>query len=111
MYKSQPGVPETNRMLSTEGALVGVFFILAGISGALLMTFGGLQWLLAQIALAGDLKSGFVTTVLGLGLVLLGPILLLAVAVILPQWWFRSLWLRLRGLACGDVRGNKPADR
>jgi hypothetical protein len=96
--------PDKTRTLSAEAALAAAVFILAGIGGAFLMTLGGVQWLMDQLALAGDFKSELITTVLGLGMVILGPILLLAVAVILPPWWFRSLWRRLRGLVLGGAR-------
>lgn len=70
-----------------------------------LLTLGGAHWLVEQVSVAGDFKSELITAVLGLGLVLVGPVLVLALAVILPSWWFRAMRLRIvRMIARGTRR-------
>jgi hypothetical protein len=83
-----------------------IFVLFAGACGALLITFGGVQWLTAQIAAAGDFKSGLIAGVLGLGLVLLGPVLLWALAALLPRWWFRAAGARLKQLIFHEPSGR-----
>lgn len=78
--------------------------LFAGCCGALLLTFGGIQWLSEQVAAAGDFKSELITGVLGLGLVLVGPVLLWALAALLPQWWLRGLAARIKHLVCDTPR-------
>lgn len=72
--------------------------LIAGCCGALLLTFGGIQWLTEQIAAARGFKSELITGVLGLGLVVVGPVLLWALAALLPQWWLRALAARFKRL-------------
>ncbi len=86
-------IPERRR-----APLSWAVLLFAGCCGALLLTFGGIQWLTEQVAAAGDFKSELITGVLGLGLVLVGPVLLWALAALLPQWWLRGLGARFKRL-------------
>ena len=70
--------------------MLAVLFM-AGIAIAALLTVGGVHWLAQQIDLASNFKSSVVTLILGLGLVLVGPVLLWALATLLPRWWFKSM--------------------
>lgn len=69
--------------------------LVACIGVSAVLTLGGVHWLVEQVTAAGDFKSELITAVLGLGLVLVGPVLLLALAVILPTWWFKDMRVRI----------------
>jgi len=75
--------------IETVLALAMVF--MAGAVGSLLLTVGGVHWLIQQVDLADSLKSSIITLVLGLGLVFVGPVLLWALTTVLPRWWFRRV--------------------
>lgn len=79
--------------------------MLVAFCGALLLSLGGLQWTVQQIALAGDFKSELITGVLGLGLVIIGPVLLWALTALLPRRWFRAIGARLRQLVFNAPSG------
>jgi hypothetical protein len=70
--------------------------LLLGTGIAALLTAGGVRWLSDQLALADTFKAELVTVVLGTGLVILGPTLLLGLVFMLPRGWFRA--------AAGSVR-------
>lgn len=65
---------------------------------ALVLTFGGVHWLLDQRAAAPDFKSEIIATILGMGFVFVGPVLLFALAVLSPQWWLREANSRVKRL-------------
>lgn len=90
-----------NSFERSETVIAWALLFAAGAVLALLLTFGGVHWLLEQVTASGNFKSGVVTTVLGLGLVLIGPVLLLAVMAILPRWWVRSVKAAIRKLLFG----------
>jgi hypothetical protein len=70
----------------------------SGAAVALLLTFGGLHWLLEQVTAAQNAKSSTVAAILALGPVLIGPVLLLALAAVLPRWWFHAVKIMFRRL-------------
>jgi len=74
--------------------LAGVLVFIVGLAITLALTIGGAHELVQHVTAAGSLKSGIITLVVGLGLVLIGPVLLLALIMMLPRWWFRDVWSR-----------------
>jgi len=76
-----------------------IFFV--GIASALLLTLGGVQWLVEQLGDNADFKTHLITIILGLGFILVGPVLLFALAIVAPQWWFRAIKARARKLLGG----------
>ena len=68
---------------------------------AMVLTLGGVHWLLDQRAAAPDFKSEIIATILGMGFVFVGPVLLFALAVLSPQWWLRSVKSRVKRLLLG----------
>jgi len=92
-------VVNTNRPQNAEprdSQALWAALLLLGTGIAALLTVGGVRWLSDQLALADTFKAEVVTVVLGTGLVILGPTLLLALVFMLPRWWFRA--------AAGSVR-------
>lgn len=81
-----------------EASLILAIIFVFGLGGTLLLTLGGAHALVQLVAMAGTFKSTVITGVLGMGLVILGPVLLLALAVILPSWWFRDMKTRVAKL-------------
>lgn len=79
-----------------------VFFV--GIGVTFMLTLGGVHALVQLVSAADGIKSSVIASVLGLGLVVLGPVLLWALAVILPRWWFRDVKNRVRKLFHTRVR-------
>lgn len=77
-----------------------LLFILGSVIAAML-TLGGLHWLLEQRAAAPDLKAEIVATILGMGFVFVGPVLLFALGVLSPQWWLRGVKSRAKRLVIG----------
>jgi hypothetical protein len=70
---------------------------------ALLVTLTGARELLTQLdAAPSDGRSELITMVLGFGLVLLGPVLMVALAVFTPSQWLPRVWERV-----GDSDGPK----
>jgi len=84
--------------------------LLAGILLSLAVTFGGLQWVTTQIDAASDIKSSLITGILGLGLVLIGPVLLFAMAVFTPQWWLLSIKAHFRSRFLNTPHENRVID-
>lgn len=60
-----------------------------------MLTLGGVHALVELVTSAANFKASIVAGVLGLGLVVLGPVLLLALAVLLPRWWLRDMKHRI----------------
>jgi hypothetical protein len=81
-----------------EASLILAIIFVFGLGATLLLTLGGAHALVQLVAMAGTFKSTIITGVLGMGLVVLGPVLLLALAVILPRWWFRDMKTRVAKL-------------
>ena len=80
----------------SETIIAWALLFTAGAVIALLLTFGGLHWLYEQVVATQNIKSSIVTAILGLGLVFIGPVLLLALAAVLPRWWFRAIKTAVR---------------
>ena len=93
-------LPTDRRKPSLGWALL----LVACIAVSAVLTLGGAHWLIEQVTAAGDFKSELITAVLGLGLVLVGPVLVLGLAVILPTWWFRAMRLRIVRMIAPDPR-------
>ncbi len=94
-----------NRLNSLERGETVIAWALLFAGGAVLaflLTFGGVHWLLEQVTASESFKASVVTAALGLGLVLIGPVLLLAVMAILPRWWIRSVKAAARKLFIGS---------
>ncbi len=85
-----------------ETVIAWALLFAAGAVLALLLTLGGVHWLHEQITASENFKASVVTAVLGLGLVIIGPVLLLAVIAILPRWWIRSVKAATRKLFIGS---------
>ncbi len=78
-----------------------VLFFLGSIVAAML-TLGGVHWLLEQRAVAPDFKAELIATILGMGFVFVGPVLLFALAVLSPQWWLHAVKARAKRLVFGS---------
>jgi len=105
-YKQLNGVVRAK----AKGIWGWAFALVAGIAASLILTFGGLQWVMVQVDAASDTKSGLITGVLGLGLVLIGPVLLFALAASVPQWWLASVKAHFRGWFLNGTHENRPVD-
>ena len=102
--KTQP--PDINRR---EAMVAWLVLLVLGTALAVLLTMGGVQWLGEQLGAAKNFKSGVVTTVLGMGLVVIGPVLLLALVLIFPRWWLRAAAARIKKVLLYAVPGNGNA--
>jgi hypothetical protein len=71
----------------TLAVRLGMALFIIGTAAALAVTFGGARELVNQVMSAPDGKSGLITIILGFGFVLLGPVLLLALAMLTPRQW------------------------
>jgi uncharacterized membrane protein len=101
--------PESERRVASLGGAL-VFF--AGIIFTALLTFAGLHAFVQQVTAADGVRSGLVTVVLSLGLVLVGPALLWALTVIWPRWWFRSVKDQMKALLRkSDDSRRRPGPR
>ena len=82
-------------------------FVIAAIV-ALLITLSGARELWEQLDEAPDGSSHLITMVLGFGLVLLGPVLLAALAVLMPRHWLPGVFERMGDWLTGDRVKNNP---
>ena len=98
------GLAKISRSDHREMAWIWGLLFVASMVCALVLTLGGVQWLIHQLAAAVDFKAALITTVLGLGFVFIGPILLLALAVLSPPWWLRGLKQRAKRFFTGAAR-------
>ncbi len=90
-----------NKTLNAErsdAVIAWAALLILGIALAALLTLGGVQWLGEQLDTARTFKSEIVTTVLGMGLVVIGPVLLLALVLMFPRWWIRAATARIKRL-------------
>ena len=108
----------SHRSLSGAGRMVrrrtwafrlGTAAFVLGAIVALLVTLGGARELLDQLDEAPDGSSGLITMVIGFGLVLLGPVLLAALAVFMPQQCLPGFFERIGDHLSGDrPKNNRP---
>jgi len=92
-----------------EAKIAWAMLLVLGTALAVLLTVGGVQWLGEQLNTARNFKSELVTTVLGMGLVVIGPVLLLALVLTFPRWWLRAAAARLKKTLLYAVPGNDNA--
>ncbi|MBY0509522.1 MAG: hypothetical protein K2P94_05160 [Rhodospirillaceae bacterium] len=78
-----------------EISLILTLVFIAGAAVMTMLTLGGVHALVQLVTSAANFKASIVAGVLGLGLVVLGPVLLLALAVLLPRWWLRDMKHRI----------------
>ncbi len=74
-----------------EVSVTGAVLFVLGLGVTLICSTIGIQWVSQQMAAADGFKSDLVALVLGLGLVLVGPVLLLALATLFPSGGWRAL--------------------
>ncbi len=108
----------SNRTLSGAGRKVrrrawtlrlGTAAFVGGAVVALLITLTGARELLDQLNEAPDGSSHLITMVIGFGLVLLGPVLLAALAVLMPRHWLPGVFERIGDYLTGDrAKENHP---
>ena len=112
----------SNRSLSGAGRMVcrrsryrpwalrlGTAVFVVGAIGALLLTLTGARALLDQLNEAPDGSSHLITFVLGSGLIVLGPVLLAALAVLMPRHWLPDVFERIGDYLTGErVKNNHP---
>ncbi len=102
------GRPRAGRSRSWAIRAGTVIFVVGAII-ALLMTLSGARELLDQVNAAPDSKSGFITMVIGFGLVLLGPVLLVALGMLIPHQWLPTAFERIDAFLAGDgSKENHP---
>ena len=78
------------------------------VAAALMVTVIGARELIGQVLAAHSLKSGVITSVVDLGLVIVGPVLLLAYIRLMPQAVMLGVFARLRGRTLGSQRTANP---
>ena len=110
----------SNRSLSGAGRNVrrrnrpwavrlGTSVFVGGAIIALLITLSGARELLDQLDDAPDGSSHLITLVIGSGLVVLGPVLLMALAVLMPQHWLPDIFERIGDYLTGErTKTNHP---
>lgn len=92
-YESRAHEPSGPKRGEISLILTLVFIAVAAVMTVL--TLGGVHALVQLVSSAANFKASIVMGVLGLGLVVLGPVLLLGVAVVLPRWWLRDMKHRI----------------
>ena len=88
---------------------LGTLAFVSGAILALLITLSGARALLDQLDQAPDGSSHPITMVIGSGLVVLGPVLLAALAVLMPHHWLPDVFERIGDYLSGEqVKTNHP---
>lgn len=89
-----------------EISLILTFVFVAVAVVMTMLTLGGMHALVQLVTAAHGVKASIVAGVLGLGLVVLGPVLLLGLAVLLPRWWLRDMKQRIGSMFRVRVRAS-----
>jgi len=88
---------------------LGTAAFVCGAIVALLITLSGAQAVLDQLDDAPDGSSHLITMILGFGLVLLGPVLLAALAILMPRHWLPGVFVQIGDYVAGDrTKNNHP---
>ncbi len=88
---------------------LGTAAFVGGAIIALLITLSGASALLDQLDEAPDGSSHIITLVIGSGLVVLGPVLLAALAVLMPHHWLPDIFERIGSYLTGErAKNNHP---
>ena len=88
---------------------LGTAVFVVGAICALLITLSGARALLDQLNDAPDGSSHLITLIIGSGLVVLGPVLLAALAVLMPHHWLPEVFERISDAFTGErAKHNHP---
>ncbi len=94
----EPHVHEPQQPQRSEISLILTVVFIAVAAVMTMLTLGGVHALMQLVNAADSFKASVVAGVLGLGLVVLGPVLLLGLAVVLPRWWLRDMKHRIASM-------------
>jgi hypothetical protein len=97
VYESMPEplAHEPREPQRGEISLILTLVFIAVAAVMTMLTLGGVHALVELVTAADNFKASIVAGVLGLGLVVLGPVLLLGLAILLPRWWLRDMKRRI----------------